>query len=65
MKKLSVFFGSCLIVLLSVSSNASSTPTLGSAVKDDGIGCKVYNDQGKLIAKCFICNCAKLAHGAR
>lgn len=65
MKKLSVFFGSCLIVLLSVSSNASSTPTFGAAVKDDGLRCKVYNDQGRLIASCWFCNCAKLADGAR
>jgi hypothetical protein len=25
-----------------------------------GIGCKVYKD-GKLVAKCFICDCGKLA----
>jgi hypothetical protein len=65
MKKLSVFFGSCLIVLFSVSSNASSTHTLDASVKDDGLRCKVYNDQGRLIASCWLCNCGKLADGAR
>jgi hypothetical protein len=65
MKKLSVYLGSCLIVLFSVAGNASSTPTLDTSVKDDGIRCKVYNDNGGLIAKCFICNCAKLAEAAR
>ncbi|MEM6526241.1 MAG: hypothetical protein AAF693_20775, partial [Bacteroidota bacterium] len=28
--------------------------------EEEGIGCKVYKN-GALVAKCFICNCAKLA----
>lgn len=31
-----------------------------TASAEEGIGCKKYNDDGKLIAKCFICNCSTL-----
>jgi len=30
------------------------------ASNEEGILCKKYNDDGTLIAKCFICNCSKL-----
>lgn len=32
-------------------------------VEEEGVMCKVYKD-GALVAKCFICNCKKLAEGA-
>ena len=39
-----------------VASNAAEAV----AMEERGIGCKVYNDDGVLIRKCFICNCSKL-----
>ena len=53
-------FGFCAV--LTSSAPASSSKIINEEVCSDveGIGCKVYSE-GKLVAKCFICNCAKLA----
>lgn len=76
MKKLSVFFVCCFIVLLSVSSNATNATALestdaGAKMKEiskttaeikeeDGIRCRVYWGD-KVAASCWLCNCAALA----
>jgi hypothetical protein len=44
--------------------NNASTMSIPSE-NEDGIRCKVYNDDGDLIASCWFCNCGALAAGAR
>lgn len=43
------------------SEEASPNSSITNENEEDGIGCKVYNDDGTLVAKCFICNCSNLA----
>lgn len=54
---------------MSASEEVSSTKDVNEnacvEVVEEGIGCKVYNENGTLIAKCFMCNCKKLAEGAQ
>jgi hypothetical protein len=43
--------------------NKSFNEPLGEE-KNEGIRCKVYNDDGDLIASCWFCSCNNLAKGA-
>jgi hypothetical protein len=45
---------------------AKANPTpVPPVTNDDGLRCKVYNDDGALIASCWFCDCGALARGAR
>lgn len=54
--------------VVSAKTQTAEMKTAHDAIADDedaqGINCKVYNDEGKLIASCGICNCANLAEKA-
>lgn len=38
----------------------SSIIVEAAAIEDEGIGCKVRDSEGNVLASCIICNCARL-----
>ena len=43
----------------------STTPTEITAEDDEGLFCRIRNDEGEVIARCTLCNCADLAKAVR
>lgn len=39
--------------------------TYPSELAEEGVGCRVRDESGQIIASCFICNCAKLVEAAQ